>query len=82
MLSILSCAYWPFVYLPRRSGYSDTLSIVKFFIYLFLDVLGLHCFGLSLVEASTDCSSVAVTQTSHCGGFSLQSMGTRVHRPQ
>ena len=35
-----------------------------------------------IVAASRGCSSVAVAQTSHCGGFSLQSMGTRVHRPQ
>ena len=35
-----------------------------------------------VVAASRGCSSVAVAQTSHCGGFSLRSVGTRVHRPQ
>ena len=36
MLSIFSCAYWPFVYLSWRNVYSDYLSIYKRVLCLFI----------------------------------------------
>ena len=45
MLSIFSCASWPFVYLLWKNVYSNP-SLISFknkFTYLFLAALGLHC---------------------------------------
>ena len=52
-LSIFSCVYWPFLHLLWRNVYSSTLPIKKNFTYLFLAVLGLHCYtDFSLAAAS------------------------------
>ena len=67
MLSIFSCAYWPFGYLWRNFC-SDPLSIfflINLFIYFWLCWVFVSVRGLSLVAASGGRSS------SRCAGLSL-----------
>ena len=52
---------------------------IPFFQNLFFVVLDLHwCMGFSLVVASGGLFSSCGVWASHCGGLSLQSMGSRV----